>query len=208
MKKIIYITTILIFITNLIYAKENKWYIEYSIGQTYTNSQIKNINATLDEKGLGHKLNIGYNWYKYFSTEVFYSKLEGFSIKGPGTLYDNVAEFEYDTQEKISTQMKSFGLVGVLKYPIYKYIEPFVKFGIQKYTAKLKSLYSINSSSVSKNEKGIKTIYSIGANFPIRNNVSIKLEYEIYNVDKSLLEEKYFNINDIKFLSLGLKYKF
>jgi len=206
MKKIIYITTILIFITNLIYAKENKWYIEYSIGQTYTNSQIKNINATLDEKGLGHKLNIGYNWYKYFSTEIFYSKLEGFSIQGNGVYYDNGDKFTDDDKTTLSTQIKSFGLAGVLKYPIYKYIEPFVKFGIQRYTAKLD--VSNQLGLFSKNEKGIKTIYSIGANFPIRNNVSIKLEYEIYNVDKSLVEEKYLNINDIKFISLGLKYKF
>ena len=202
MKKIIYITTILIFITNLIHAKENKWYIEYSIGQTYTNSQIKNINETLDKKGLGHKLNIGYNWYKYFSTEIFYSKLEGFSIQENDVYYDNGD----DEKTTLSTQIKSFGLAGVLKYPIYKYIEPFVKFGIQKYTAKLH--FSSQLGLFSKNEKGIKTIYSIGANFPIRNNVSIKLEYEIYNVDKSLLEEKYLNINDIKFISLGLKHKF
>jgi opacity protein-like surface antigen len=206
MKKIIYITTILIFITNLIHAKSNKWYIEYSIGQTYTNSQIKNINATLDEKGLGHKLNIGYNWYKYFSTEIFYSKLEGFSIQGNGVYYDNGDKFTDDDKTTLSTQIKSFGLAGVLKYPIYKYIEPFVKFGIQRYTAKLD--VSNQLGLFSKNEKGIKTIYSIGANFPIRNNVSIKLEYEIYNVDKSLVEEKYLNINDIKFISLGLKYKF
>lgn len=166
-------------------AQESNWYIGASAGQTKVDSGITTTSAaeSLDEKDTGYKVFGGYQYNQYLAAELYYADLGSVT-------YSN------GTTTSIESDVKSYGIAGVVSYPLHKHIEPFVKAGIQHWKGKVTGTALNQSFNVVGD--GNKALYGVGVNFPITEYFSFRTEYEVIKLDEE----------DYKFLSAGIVYNF
>ncbi|AXH11275.1 outer membrane beta-barrel protein [Halarcobacter bivalviorum] len=177
----------LLLVVTLAQAENNNWYLGISAGQAKVDTGINTTSSTesLDEKDTGYKIFGGYQFNKYLATELYYSDL------GTVTYKDSASSLN------LEADIKSYGITGVVSYPIHKHIKPFLKAGLQHWKGKITGTNDINENSKIKGD-GNKPIYGLGINFPITESISIRTEYEVIKLDES----------DSKFLSAGFVYRF
>jgi hypothetical protein len=200
-KKIVgYMVLGISFYATNIQAEEAPLYIGVNYGSSDMDSGRSGLTGTamLDEKDSGFKIYTGYSINDTVSIEGHYLNFGEVSLKGNqgdqftykrtvytmnGNNYNNVSE------------IKSFGVSGVVKLPVSDILSPFIKVGLQKWDVDT-TVNSLNGG-VSLNKDGTDIFYGVGVGVSVNKSLSIRGEFERFDIDG----------RDTDYLSFGLAYK-
>ncbi len=192
---------VLLFAAQSGFAAENGWYAGLGVGQSSIDTGIKATSGTasVDEEDLGYKVFAGYEFNKFIAVEGFYFDA------GEATITANSGDVVADGNTslvipvddfKASIEGQSFGLIGVIGYPVHQYFYPYAKLGFHKWDTEI--AVSAPGVVVSVEDDGTDMVFGVGFRMDVTDSVSVRGEFERYDYDGE----------DVDFLSAGLMYRF
>lgn len=168
----------------------NKYSLAYQYGKAYYTTDISKSGVIVDDYHTQYKLIFGYNYNKYFTTELYYTDLGQIKITGnTGASFTHngtTTTFTADNSE-YTYNYKAVGANVLLKSNAT----------LSYYYAKIGVLhwwddYQMSSSGVSSDSgsaSGSAPLAGIGYNaqIPYLPNVSLRIDYDITKIDNNQL---------------------
>lgn len=199
MKKILFSGLALAALSTTAFAATNI-YFGGGIGYSDNNTGITNIRGgDLDEKDKSYQFLVGVDINKYIGFETAYNDF------GEATYdFSNGDSFQLDSYNytalsdgKITTEAKTLGISIVMKYPLNRYIIPFVKGGYHAYEYRATTITQLGSSN--SKSSGSDYHYGTGIESQISKNITTRLAYDNYALDKE---------KDLSNISCSIIFKF
>lgn len=200
MKKILLLLVFVSVFAQQSMAVDSRWYVGLGAGQSSLDlSALGTMGAvSVDDTDTAFKVFAGYEINKYIAIEGFYLNAGEMSISGDagtGIFADGeMVIFPADT--KMGIDLKSYGVVGVLGYPVNQYFNPYVKLGLQNWETKVS--VSMGDIKLSESDDGTGAAYGAGFRVDLTHNVSMRAEFERYIFDG----------DDVDVSSAGIMYRF
>ena len=182
-------------------AADNGWYIGAGIGQSSVDLGIDVTigSVSIDEEDTAFKMFAGYEINKYIAIEGFYLNAGEASVSGnAGDAISGDGEtivFPLDNT-RFKFESKSYGITGILDYPICQYFYPYVKLGVQRWN--MEATVTMADITATMDEDGTDAIYGAGFRTDVTSNVSVRAEFERYDFDG----------NDVDVLTANMMYRF
>ncbi|HHO59556.1 MAG TPA: porin family protein [Thiotrichales bacterium] len=176
-------------------------YIGAGLGRVKTDTGVSNISgsAELDEKDSGFKLFAGYQLNNNVAIEIQYADLGVAELTGnTGDRFELEGVLLQFTEDnaRIAGESKSAGIAMLVGLDATATINPYVKFGLQKWSVD----YTVSTPTLtaSETEKGSDPFFGLGVGFRVTPSLSAMAEYERYDIDDS----------DSDFISFSLSWRF
>ena len=182
---------VLLFVISVLFsqqtiAADHGWYIGLGIGQSSVDLGIDVTvgSVSIDEEDTAFKVFSGYEINDYIAIEGFYLNAGEASISGDaGDVISGDGEtlvFPFDNTS-FKFELKSYGVVGVVGYPVCQYFYPYLKLGFQKWNMDITA--TMADVTVTDDKDGTGALYGAGFRIDATSNVSVRAEFEIYDFD-------------------------
>lgn len=199
MKKILLASITAIALGSTAFASTNI-YFGGGIGYSNYETGISNIRGgDLDENDKSYQFLVGTDLNKYFAIETEYNNFGEATYDFTNGDSFQLGNYNYTaiTSGKIKTEAKTLGMSILFKYPLNRYIIPFVKGGYHAYEHKAETATQLGTS-ISKSTGG-DYHYGTGIESQISKNITTRLAYDNYSFDEE---------HDLNNISCSIIFKF
>lgn len=162
------------------------------------------LTRTQDDTGTAYKLNLGYQFNKYFAIEAGYTNLGKFNVN-----YTGVGAAAGDT-ENLNYKIDAWTVAGVGILPVTDQFSVFGKLGVAATKTKANEIINLVSvgdvDTISDSKSRTTVLYGVGVKYDFTKNIAVRAEYE--NFAKVGDDGNGSSAAKLSLISVGLDFRF